>query len=140
LSCFQRSEIYVVKPDRTGFGHLGLLSLGWKWGGGGMESSAYDRVRFGMQLVDEKILSRESLTKMTTEIDDCNDYAYGWNIGGHADARYFAKAGGQPGARSYVLIHPDKRVVIVLLCNTSGRGIGQLARDIGELVLADQRE
>jgi CubicO group peptidase (beta-lactamase class C family) len=129
----ERSKIYAV--DGNGFKKLTPLSLSWKFGGGGTESSAYDLARFGIKLLDGSILSNTNMTTMTTKPDNAANYAYGWDTGTDSGQTVFAKSGGQPGARAYIRCYPDKKIVIALLCNTSGDGISDLGRDIGALLI-----
>ena len=56
--------------------------------------------------------------------DMCND---GWN--------YYAKSGGQTGARSYMRVYPSQDLVIVLMANTRGGGLGTLTRDLSRKIL-----
>jgi CubicO group peptidase (beta-lactamase class C family) len=129
-----RSKIYSAKAG-GGFNKLTHLSLSWKYAGGGMESSAYDLARFGIKLMDGSILSSTNLATMTTKPDNKSNYAFGWDTGTDSGQKVFAKSGGQPGARSYIRCYPDKKIVIVLMCNTSGDGISDLGRDIGAIVI-----
>jgi CubicO group peptidase (beta-lactamase class C family) len=129
----ERSKIYAV--NGSSFTKLTPLSLSWKFGGGGTESSAYDLARFGAKLLSNNILSAGNLTTMTTDPDNAANYAYGWDTGTDSGQKVFAKSGGQPGSRAYIRCYPDKKIVIALLCNTSGENISQLGRDIGALLI-----
>ena len=130
-----RSSIYRMKD--SGFGHIKLTpeSLSWKYAGGGMESNAYDLVRFGMKLLEDGTILRNSTrVTMTTPPDNEEAYAYGWDVGTHKDQDYFAKSGGQPGSRAYLICFPDKEVVVVVLCNTRVPNIPTLGRNIAGLL------
>jgi CubicO group peptidase (beta-lactamase class C family) len=129
----ERSKIYT--PDGSGFKELAPLSLSWKFGGGGTESSAYDLARFGVKLLNGEILSKTDMTAMTTDPDNAANYAYGWDTGTDSGEKVFAKSGGQPGARAYIRCYPDKKIVIALLCNTRGEGVSDLGRAIGALLI-----
>jgi len=126
-----RSLIYQRKGSK-GFKKLTALSLSWKYPGGGIESSTYDFLRFGIKLDQNKIISKQSVTDMTTRPDTEAWYAYGWNIGNSNGESWYGKLGGQPGANSYIRIVPDKNIVVVLLSNTRGDGgeLIDLAKDI----------
>lgn len=132
----ERSRIYEYKNGK--FNKLNPLSLSWKYAGGGMESNAYDLLRFGMKLLDGKIISKTRVTEMTSKPDNLSNYAYGWDTGTDKGQKVFAKGGAQPGARSYIRCYPDEDIVIVLVANTRGSGITQLGRDIGKIVSNDQ--
>lgn len=129
----ERSKIYRIHGH--GFAELTPLSLSWKYAGGGTESSAYDLLRLGIKLLNDEVLSPADRLAMTTPPDDIEPYAYGWGVATHLGEKVFAKSGGQPGARSYIRCYPDKKIVIVLLCNTEGKGLSDLGKAIGALLL-----
>lgn len=130
----ERSKIYSV--NGSSFSKIEPLSLSWKFGGGGIESSAYDLARFGVKLLNGNILSSTNLTNMTTKPSECKDnYAYGWSTGKHLETPVFAKSGDQPGGRAYIRCYPEKKIVIALLCNTKGKNLTQLGVDIGALLI-----
>jgi CubicO group peptidase (beta-lactamase class C family) len=111
--------------------------LSWKVLGGGLESSAYDLLRFGMQLLNGTILDQASLDLMWNAPDNLSNYAFGWNTGTHKGSVVVAKDGAQNGARSYMRIYPDDEIVIVILTNRKegGHSPSALAKTIGALML-----
>lgn len=66
------------------------------------------------------------------------EYALGWCTGTHSGTRAVLKTGVQNGARSFLLIYPDKGIVIAVLTNSrSGtHNAGELAKEIGKRMLA----
>ncbi len=115
------------------FGTLRRKSLSWKYAGGGMECSAYDLARFGMQLIDRRILSQEHIDKMLTIPDNDSNYANGWIVGRRKGNDYYSKGGGQPGSRTYIICVPDKRLVVAVMCNTRVDGIHDFGKKLAEL-------
>jgi len=111
--------------------------LSWKVLGGGLESSAYDLLRFGMLLLNGTILDQDSLDLMWTPPDNLSNYALGWNTGTHKGSSVVAKDGAQLGARSYLRIYPDDGIVIAILTNRKegGHDPAELAKTIGGLML-----
>ena len=103
--------------------------------GGGLVSSAADLTRFGIGILDGTILSAAQRTTMWTPI---GSYAYGWDVSS-ADSgeRVVGKAGGQPGAKSYLRIYPDDGIVISVLSNRwkGGHSASTLSKQIGEQML-----
>ncbi len=132
-SVAERSKIY--ERDGNDYKELNPLSLSWKFGGGGTESSAFDLARFGDKLLKGDILSNANMTTMTTDPDNAANYAYGWDTGTDSGEKVFAKSGGQPGARAYIRCYPGKKISIALLCNTRGDGISDLGRAIGAVLI-----
>jgi CubicO group peptidase (beta-lactamase class C family) len=132
----ERSLIYGVEGN--GFKKLTPLSLSWKFGGGGTESSVVDLVKFGSQLLNGSILSKNNLTLMTTPpTTPANPYAYGWDTGTHSGQKVFFKSGRQAGACAHLRCYPDKKIVVALLSNTYGDtgALGDLAIDISALLI-----
>lgn len=130
----KRSLLYNGNNDE-----VSADDLSWKVLGGGLEASAYDLARFGIQVVDGTILIEDSRDEMWTPPDGQSNYALGWSTGTESGTQVVAKDGAQNGARSYIRIYPDENIVIVVLTNrkTGGHSPVQLGRDIGALMLAE---
>ncbi len=111
--------------------------LSWKVLGGGLEASAFDLARFGIQVQNGTILGAAALADLWTPPDGLSNYALGWNTGTHKGAAVVAKDGAQNGARSYIRIYPNDGIVIVVLTNRKGGGHDPagLAKTIGGLML-----
>jgi CubicO group peptidase (beta-lactamase class C family) len=114
-------------------------NLSWKVLGGGLESSAYDYVRFGMKLLDGSILGQAALDRMWTPPDGYSKYGLGWDTGRDSCQRVVAKNGGQLGSNSYLRIYPDAGIVIAVLTNrqNGGHSATTLGRAIGGIVVGD---
>ena len=112
--------------------------LSWKVLGGGMEASAYDLARFGIQLNDGALLTEASRTQLWTPPDARRNYALGWDTGADRGSPVVAKGGAQNGARSYIRIYPDEDIVIVILSNRrQNHNPTALGRSIGALMLEE---
>jgi CubicO group peptidase (beta-lactamase class C family) len=114
--------------------------LSWKILGGGLETSAYDLVRFGAYLVNQTILDEAALNLLWTRPDTLRSYGYGWDLETHLGRNVVGKAGAQNGARSYILIYPDDDLVIVVLSNRRAHDTRGLSRDIGAAILSGQAQ
>jgi CubicO group peptidase (beta-lactamase class C family) len=112
--------------------------LSWKILGGGLETSAYDLVRFGAYLVNQTILDEDALDLLWTRPDTMRNYGYGWDLGTQLGRTVVGKAGAQNGARSYIRIFPDDDLVIVVLSNMRGHDTRQLCVDIANVILSGQ--
>lgn len=114
-------------------------NLSWKVLGGGLESSVYDYVRFGMKLLDGAILGPAALDRMWTAPDGYGSYGLGWDIGRDACQKVVAKNGGQLGSNSYLRIYPDAGIVIAVLTNrqNGGHSATTIGRAVGAIVVAD---
>ncbi|NRB64151.1 MAG: serine hydrolase [Saprospiraceae bacterium] len=127
----KHSKIYERLRDGR-FGTLRRKSLSWKYAGGGMECSAYDLARFGMQLVDRRILSQDDIDEMLSVPDDDSDYANGWIVGTRKGNKYYSKGGSQPGSRAYIICVPEKKLVVAVMCNTKVGGIHSFGKELAE--------
>ncbi len=133
---YHRTQLYNSSNDEIGTPD----NISWKIFGGGLEASAYDLGRFGIKLLNGSLLSQASLDTLWTPPDNCNNYAYGWNVGEEEGTQVVAKNGAQSGARTYIRMYPEKDIVIVVLTNRSGGGHSatQLGRDLGALMLENE--
>jgi CubicO group peptidase (beta-lactamase class C family) len=110
--------------------------LTWKVLGGGLESSAYDLLRFGIKVNNGTILTSNSRTQLWTPPDSMANYGLGWNVGTQSGIDIVAKRGTQNGARAYIRIYPNADLVIVVLTNRStGHDPIPLGQQIGAVVL-----
>lgn len=95
--------------------------LSWKYGGGGMESTARGLARWGEAVRTAKLVSPESLKLMSTPRTLKNgtqtEYGLGWDLG---EANVLQHGGSQPGARTHLMIDLGKQRVVVVLGNTTG--------------------
>lgn len=132
----ERSNIY----DDQGEAYDDPDSLTWKVLGGGLESSAYDLVRYGMKLIDGDIISSASLAEVWEEpTSPCAtyDYGLGWDLDTR-DGHFTAfKAGGQAGSSTGICIYPDSNLVVGVVANTRTGGAIDLCHDLAGLVLDD---
>lgn len=131
----ERSEIFTHNKDENANVVPNRGDLSWKYAGGGLEGSAYDVLRFGMLLNQNELMTANRVSQMTTPpADDAVNYAYGWDTGTLKGSSYYGKGGGQTGSRSYILIIPDKDIVIVVLGNYMGNATRNLAMNIARLL------
>lgn len=136
-----RSQLYDEDNDE-----VGADNISWKVLGGGMESSAYDLMRFGMKMINGSIISEDSLNDLQqipapTNCTDPNwgshnNYGLGLQAGTHKGETVLWKGGNQRGANTAIRIYPEKDIVIVVLANRNeDHSTGSLARDLGTLLL-----
>lgn len=118
----------------------------WKILGGGLESSAYDLLRFGMKTLDGTIINADTLTEMQLAPNptNCNDpnwgnmgnYALGLQVGTQKGTTVLWKGGNQLGSNTHIRLYPDENMVIVVLANRNENHSTQtLATQIGDLIL-----
>lgn len=95
--------------------------LSWKYGGGGMESTARGLARWGEAVRTAKLLSPTSMklmwTPRTLKNGTQTEYGLGWDL---SESGIVQHGGSQPGARTHLMIDVAKERVVVVLGNTTG--------------------
>ena len=119
------------KPERAALYERGLLGvkratpredLSWKYGGGGLESTAHDLARFADAVLRAKVVDPAGRDAMwtRTKLDDGEAVAYGlgWALDGNEGVA--SHTGGQQGTSSALTVVRTDELVIAVLCNTEG--------------------
>ncbi len=108
-----------------------------KWAGGGMVSTASELCRFGLALVNGRLLSPRTLEIMWTpqrlRNGQWTNYGLGWGIGEFLGRRIVYHGGAQQGTRTYLLVFPEEHVVITVLSNYENDQPSRLARRLAEI-------
>ncbi len=121
-------------------------NISWKILGGGLESSAYDMLRFGMKTLNGTIIDADTLAEMQLAPNptNCNDpnwgnmgnYALGMQVGTQKGTTVMWKGGNQLGSNTHIRFYPDENMVIVVLANRNeNHSTATLATAIGDLIL-----
>ncbi len=130
-------------PNRTSFyvkqhGKVRIapqVSNEFKAAGGGFVSTTEDLLLFGNEMINPKTISKEVLAEMVTPLQTSTGKKTNYGIGigvvklKNNTIRY-AHSGGGMGATAFLLIYPEKDMVIAILTNLSGVNIRKL---VGEL-------
>ncbi|HWY12618.1 MAG TPA: serine hydrolase domain-containing protein [Bacteroidia bacterium] len=115
-----RSMFYY--PSKTGFTIASGEDYSYKWPAGGYLSTPNDLVTFGSGLLSEKVVSKNYLSLLFTS-QKTNDgketgAGYGFKIGVDSKGRKVIFHGGESeGARAFLLIYPEEKLVISLCAN-----------------------
>jgi len=123
-----------------------LMDSSYKIPGGGLLSTAEDLARFAIAVRNGVLIKPETFAEMSRSqktIDGRDTgYGFGWYLGGTGgfanDPEAVWHGGVQPGFTSDLVLLPKKRFAVVILTNleAGGRlGLGQLAKQIGDIVL-----
>ena len=122
-------HIDSIIPNRTGFYRRdGVLvnaeftDNSYKWAGGGFLSTAEDLARFGSGLLRGDLLSQRSLESLFTSQVDSAGEATGYGMGWRPredwrGERVIHHGGGSRGGRAFLLMYPERELVVVLLSN-----------------------
>jgi CubicO group peptidase (beta-lactamase class C family) len=137
-----KSRLYVKIGSlyiRSPYNDLSLI-----YPAGGVQSTAKDLLLFGQAILNNELISKETLEQMTdinnslSSIAGDDPYGLGWSVYNDSqNGKIIAHSGGQPGASAYLEIYLDKRVVVVALSNAFGtkNSTYSLSKDIGRLIL-----
>ena len=137
-----------VIPNRTGFYSLDAdkkvinapyIDSSESWAGGGFLSNSEDLVRFGSAHLQKGFLKEETLKVMFTsqKTSDGKETGtgLGWRINKDKEGRiYYFHPGENVGGRSYLLMYPEKKVVVAMLHNLTGASLASII-DISKLFL-----
>lgn len=99
---------------------------------GGGYSTIGDLHKFAMALMNEKLVSKESLDLLWTNSSDAG-YGYGFTIRQSASGKVVGHGGGFPGLNSNLDIFLDKGYVVAVMSNYDG-GASPLAKKVTTLI------
>lgn len=105
-------------PTASGPMHAGYVDMSIPFSAGALYSTTEDLLRWEQALFGGKVLSQESLRKMTTPFKD--DYAFGLvvhKVNGHTIIEH---GGGIEGFNTQMGYCPDDKVTVVVLGNLNG--------------------
>jgi serine beta-lactamase-like protein LACTB, mitochondrial len=120
----QRARFYTRYKDKP-VRNAPFVDNSYKWAGGGFLSSAEDLVRFGAALLQPGFLKPESLRQLFTsqKTSDGKETGYGMGWAIHrskSGQRVYEHSGGSAGGSSQLILYPDSRVVVAMICNFEG--------------------
>jgi CubicO group peptidase (beta-lactamase class C family) len=109
---------------------------------GGVLSTAEDLLKFGKAIIEDRLISRDTLEMMidvtgslAPEAGD-DPYGLGWNVyHGGQNGRIISHGGSQPGVSAHFQIQLDRGIVSLAISNAYGtkRSAHALAIEIGEI-------
>lgn len=139
----------VVRGRAQGYVRVGdvlqnseLMDASYKLGGGGLCASAEDLARFGVALLDGKLVAPATLQQMTTRqqtttgerVGEEIDYGLGFRVEAQGARPLWWHSGAQSRVSTMLLLLPQERVVVVILCNLEKVRLQPLARRLADLV------
>jgi len=131
----------IARPDTVY--NTALHDTSMKLPGGGFVSTPSDYVRFVLALLDHTLAKQSTLDAMWTSqktrdgVD--TDYGFGFGVQMRKDGKNVSHSGNQAGAASLMRISPERRAVLVIMTNLEDAPLGQLANQIGPIVLGPAR-
>jgi serine beta-lactamase-like protein LACTB len=114
--------------DDNGKGNVNafLVDNSYKWAGGGYLSTPSDVVRMGQELINPKVLTKETVAMMLTpqQLKDGKAIECGitWRIGKDTKDRKLVHHGGTiQGGRTMIVVYPEHDLVIAICTNKNVR-------------------
>jgi CubicO group peptidase (beta-lactamase class C family) len=131
----------ILKQRAAGYTRFGSILLNADYidmtvpsGAGGLYSTTEDLLRWEQALFGGKVVSADSLARMTTPFR--NNYGYGLNISKLENHTMIGHGGGIDGFNTQLNYFPFDKVVVVVLGNIMGPAPAALARRLATLALA----
>ena len=115
--------------EGQGFAQAGYIDMSIPFAAGGLYSTTHDLLRWEQALFGGKLLSAESLRKMTTPFK--SDYAFGLGVTARDGHTVISHGGGIEGFNTELDYYPDDKLTVVVLGNVSGGAPGSIARELG---------
>lgn len=134
----------IVRGRAAGYIRVGeqlqnsaLMDASYKLGGGGLIASAEDLARFGSALLAGKLVRPATLAAMwtpqRTKDGAVLDYGLGFRVETKDGRTMVSHGGAQSQVSTQLLLMPDAKVVVVLLCNLERVRLLPLAQELAAL-------
>lgn len=135
-----RSRFYSLDADKNVI-NAPYVDRSYSWAGGGFLSTSEDLVRFGSAHLQKGFLKEETLKVMFTsqKTSDGKETGtgWGWRINKDKEGRtFYFHPGENVGGRSYLLIYPEKKVVVAMLHNLTGASLASII-DISKIFVEE---
>lgn len=134
----ERSALYEKKQSGEVLHHAVPEDNSWKYGGGGMESTALDLARFADAVRTAKLVTaagRDQMWSPTTLADgSTSNYGLGWRL--EPSLGRVMHTGSQQGANSVLVIDREDERVFVVMTNTLGTKPQELVPRLRDLIRA----
>ena len=114
----------------------------YKWAGGGFLSTSEDLIIFARAHIGAGYLTESSLKTLTTSQKTSGgletNYGLGWSIKIDSQGyQWVGHGGGAIGGTCNMIINLPEEIIIVVLTNLSGASLGELAQQIGWIVMKE---
>ena len=133
LIIYQRTRFYV-RDRQHGLRNAPFVDNSYKWAGGGFLSTAEDLVRFGYAMLNGDLLRPETtamlFASMKTNDGQDTHYGLGWRNWDLDGVRAVGHTGGSVGGSSILIMLPEEKIVVALICNLSGGRLFQPGKQI----------
>ncbi|HEY4360897.1 MAG TPA: serine hydrolase [Bryobacteraceae bacterium] len=129
----QRASGYV--QGALGWENAPFVNMTVLYAAAGLYSTTSDLLRWERGLFGGRVLSAESLRKMTTAYS--GDYGLGVYVDKANGHRRVSHVGKLEGFSSDVIYYPDEQIMVAVLGNTAGSAPEAMARELGSIAEGD---
>lgn len=139
-------DVFALVPDRARFydrnadGQLrnaDFVDASNKWASGGFLSTPSDLVRFGIAMLEARLLERGTLDVLWTPVQldsgEPTGEGLGWSIKKPGGELVIGQGGGSVGGKASLLIFRERRMVVSVMSNVSDAPIGPVTMGMGRL-------
>jgi CubicO group peptidase (beta-lactamase class C family) len=127
-----RAQGYVLRGGRLQ--NSQLMDSSYKLGGGGLCSSAPDLARFAQALMAGRLVSDETLatmwTSQRTSDGEATGYGMGFTVRELGGEPLIGHSGAQSRVSTMLLMLPERRIGVVVMCNLERVKLGDVTRRI----------
>jgi len=134
----QKVVFYIKSDDKNVIGPE--VDNSYKWAGGGFIGTATDLLRFNRNVFNGTLISKSTLTELSTPQTLNNgkttNYGMGWRATEDKKGRkWIGHGGGSVGGTTMYIAYPDHGITVVTLVNLSRASMDQLAWRVAEQFL-----
>lgn len=135
----QKTKFYIKRRNKIIEGPK--VNNEFKAAGGGYLSTSEDLVAFGNEFINPTIISKKILKEITTPQKTTNgkntSYGIGISVRKINNTIRFSHSGGGIGATTYLLIYPEKEIVISILTNLSRVRMNNFIKKLEAIFIVD---
>jgi CubicO group peptidase (beta-lactamase class C family) len=110
------------------------LDLSAKIPGGGLEGTAMDLVRFAIAWREDRLVKPSTREQMATSMVSKGGIPTGYGCGFHVETRegerVLEHSGEQVGVSAFLVLLPERRLAVAVLCNLEKAPVGTLAYEL----------
>jgi len=120
-----------------------LVDNSYKWAGGGFLSTCTDLVRFSQAILNNSLISAETLAvalqTYTLENGEETTRGIGFEVKEDEQGRpWIGHGGGSVGGTTMLVIYPEQELIVVVMVNQSGAGVRNVAFGIAQQFLEEK--
>jgi CubicO group peptidase (beta-lactamase class C family) len=123
---------------KEGLENAGYINMTIPFSAGALYSTTGDLLRWEQGLFGGKLLSAESLKKMTTPFK--SDYAFGLFVRTTNGRKVISHDGGIEGFNTSMAYYPEDKLAVVVLGNVNGAAPGDIASKLGSVAHGEKVE